>query len=357
MDYKADTTNISIDLKTDPSTRAMQYINGNLYWWNSNRGTISVFNISSKNQTSTIKLHEDGPNGIGSPLGFFVINSDSIYIPTMAYEINLVNSKGQRVAKYDYNNLSKLGVVIPSMTRYSNMAQADNSGKIYFKMRDLNIISPSDLNEKALLEYPPILSFDINNQTFRYLDFKVPPSFLKFENSIDFGIAASQNSILLLHNQSSTLLEVNFNGVDYEQHQLQSTLIKNFSNIYYKSPRMSSSIDNNMRLLYKSAQNLGMAYDTKNKMIYRFGWPGEEIPDGIDPMEYSANLPYFILSIYDDEDYSLLQEFTLPRNTYLAHHYFVDEKGLNLFPMHPDNPEFNEDEMVIHTFDFSSLKK
>jgi len=74
-------------------------------------------------------------------------------------------------------------------------------------------------------------------------------------------------------------------------------------------------------------------------------------------MQYSATPPYFVISVYDDQDYSLLQEFILPRNTYLAHHYFVDEKGLNLFPMHPDNPEFNKDEMVIHTFDFSSLKK
>jgi|GEM_PF-6916450 len=44
---------------------------------------------------------------------------------------------------------------------------------------------------------------------------------------------------------------------------------------------------------------------------------------------------------------------TFSRNTYLALHYFVNEKGLNLFLMYP---EFNEYEMVIHTFVFSSLK-
>lgn len=111
-----------------------------------------------------------------------------------------------------------------------------------------------------------------------------------------------------------------------------------------------------MRALYKKSENFGLAFDSHRQLLYRFGWPGEEIPENTDAMQFSATPPYFVISIYDGSDFSLIKEFTLPRNTYLAHHYFVDEKGLNLFPMHPDNPEFNEDEMVIHTFDFSGLK-
>ncbi|WP_146064357.1 hypothetical protein [Algoriphagus boritolerans] len=133
--------------------------------------------------------------------------------------------------------------------------------------------------------------------------------------------------------------------------------MKNFSNAYYHTDRMSNSIQDNMRTAYKSSENFGLTFDPYKKLLYRFGWPGEEISKDIDAVQLSSTPPYFIISIYDESDFSLIQEFTLPRNTYLAHHYFVDEKGLNLFPMHPENPEFNEDEMVIHTFDFSGLKK
>jgi hypothetical protein len=112
-----------------------------------------------------------------------------------------------------------------------------------------------------------------------------------------------------------------------------------------------------MRVLYKNAENFGLTYDPHRELLYRFGWPGEEIPENADPIQFSATPPYFVLSIYDKNNFELLGEFAMPRNTYLAHVYFVDEKGLDLFPLHPENPEFNEDEIVIHTFDFKSLKK
>lgn len=301
-------------------------------------------------------MERDGPDGLGSPLGFFLSNPDSIYIPTAAFELSLINSKGERFSDYDYYDYSKLGNVIVSMTRYSYMIQANNSGDLYLSLRDLKNVSPSDLNENALQEYPPILLFNKNKGTFEYLDFRVPVSILKFKNSIDFGLTTTANALLLLDGQSNTLYEVDFNGVDFKEHQLQTDLINNFSNEYYQSPRMSSSLADNMRLAYKYSENFGLTFDPNKNLIYRFGWPGEEFSEDIDAMKFSETPIYFTISVYDGSDFSLIKEFTLPRNTYLAHHYFVDEKGLNLFPMHPDNPEFNEDEMVIHTFDFSDLR-
>lgn len=356
LDYISDTTAIPIDRNTEPYTRTMQFVNGNLYWWNSNRETISVINLSSKKVEKTIRLERDGPNGLGNPLGIFVLDPDSIYVPTMAYELSLVNGNGNSLVDYDYHNFSKLGVVVASMTRYSNMIQTNHSDIFYLAMRDLKNLPYSNLNDQALLEYPPILSFNRNKGSFEFLDFKVPSSLLNFDDIIDFGITGTSNSLLLLHYQSNTLLEVDFNGVNFKEHLLQSDLMKNFSNAYYHSDRMSNSVEDNMRTSYKSSENFGLSFDPNKNLLYRFGWPGEEIPEEADPMDFSSTPPFFVIGIYNGTDFSLIKEFTLPRNTYLAHHYFVDEKGLNLFPMHPDNPEFNEDEMVIHTFDFSGLK-
>lgn len=301
-------------------------------------------------------MEHDGPNGLGIPLGFFVVHPDSIYVPNTTFRINLINSEGNWVANYDYRNFPKLGGLIPSMTRYSNMLLPDNKGSIYLIMRDLKNIQPTDLNEQALHENPLILSFKKDNGTFEYLNFRVPSSILKFNNLINFSQAVTSNSLLLLHFQSNTLYEVDFSGDNFKEHQLQTDLLQNFSNEYYNSPRMSRSIEENKHLALKSVENLGLVFDHHKKLLYRFGWPGEEISNDKHAMKFGYTPRYFTISIYDGSDFSLIKEFTLPRNTYLAHHYFVDEKGLNLFPMHPDNPEFNEDEMVIHTFDFSGLK-
>jgi hypothetical protein len=354
--YISDTTVITIDRKTEPYTRTLQYLNGDLYWWNSNRETINLIDLSTQKVKSFIKLERDGPNGLGNPLGFFVLNSDSIYIPTMPFELSLINSQGKRLADYDYYNYSLKGDVAASMTRYSRMIQTNNSGNLYLKIPDLKHLSPQELNEQNLQKYPPILSFNKSNGTFEYLKFTAPTSILKFNNFIDFGITASNSSLFLLHDQSNTLVSYDFKEKKSDEYSLRSELIKNFSNEYYYSPRMSLSVEDNMRLAYKSSENFGLIFDTYKNLLYRFGWPGEEIPEEADPMDFSSTPPFFVISIYNGSDFSLIKEFTLPRNTYLAHHYFVDEKGLNLFPMHPENPEFNEDEMVIHTFDFSGLK-
>ncbi len=300
-------------------------------------------------------MERDGPDGLGIPLGIFVLNADSIYVPTIAFEVLLINSQGNVLKNYNYFKYSKLGVVIPSMTRYSNRIHTNNSGKLYLGMRDLENVSNSDLNEHALQEYPPILLFDKKNGSFEYSEFRIPTSLLKYNNFINIGQTATSKSLLLLHNQSNILMEVDYNGIDFKEYELQSDLIKSFSNEYYNSPRMSRSIDENMQLLYKSSENLGLTFDPYKNLLYRFGWPGEEITKDPDARKFGYTPRYFTISIYNGTNYTLIQEFTLPRNTYLAHHYFVDEKGLNLFPMHPDNSEFNEDKIVIHTFNFSSL--
>ena len=104
-------------------------------------------------------------------------------------------------------------------------------------------------------------------------------------------------------------------------------------------------------------KNLGIAYDPYKNLLYRFGWPGDDISGDKDAMKFGYTPRFFTISIYHGTDFQLLSEFILPKNTYLSHHYFVSERGLNLFPMHPDNAEFNENELTIHTFDFSSLLK
>ncbi|MFC3417020.1 DUF4221 family protein [Algoriphagus hitonicola] len=356
LDFIVDTTTISIDPKIDLYTRTLQYFDGDLYWWNANQQTISVFNLTSKTLKKSIKLETEGPNGLGMPLGFYVANEDSIYIPTMAYQFVLIDSDGNKLLEYDYFNESKLGGVFVSMTRFSNTIQKDGKGRYFFLMGDLQNIFPSDLNEETLKDYPPIFSFNQKSEKFDYLAFKAPESLLKFNDAIDFGLSATSNSLLLLHDQSNTMFEIDFNGNRFEEYKLKSNLIRNFSNEYWNSPRMSQSPNENINLLYKSSSNLGISFDAYNNLLFRFGWPGEDISGDEDAMKFGYTPRFFTISIYNLEDFSLIKEFVLPRNVYLSHHYFIDKNGLNLFPMHPDNPSFKEDELVFHTFNFNDLR-
>ncbi len=108
--------------------------------------------------------------------------------------------------------------------------------------------------------------FLLRKEAFEYLNFKAPTSLLKFKDIIDFGLTATSNSLLLLHYQSNTLIEVDFNGVEFQEYQLQTDLMKNFSNAYYHTDRMSNSIQDNMRTAYKSSENFGLTFDPYKKI-------------------------------------------------------------------------------------------
>jgi hypothetical protein len=355
IQYISNISRIKIDTRTDPYSLSMQIYNSNLYWLNSTTNSISVLNIKNKNLEKIITIDEEGPNGINRPLGIFVKSIDSIYIPSIDYNINLISSKGEKINQIEYSNLSPLSTLAGSLTRYSRFFMKVGD-KLYFQTETLSILEKSEQNTDNLRKYPPLLALNTKEGLLGEIQFRIPNSILNLQNSISFLQTLSKKGILLLHERSNLLFELDPLTLNNREIILKSDLLGNFNNEYFLSDRNSNSIQNNMRLLYKSSQNLGIVHDPFKDLIYRFGWPGETISEIQDPMEYSFSTPYFVISVYDDSNYSLLAEFKLPINTYLAHHFFVDEKGINLFPMHPNNPEFSEDEMVIHTFDFSDLR-
>lgn len=99
-------------------------------------------------------------------------------------------------------------------------------------------------------------------------------------------------------------------------------------------------------------ENLGMLIDPHKNLLYRMTWPGTGVPEGVSSMKFVATPSHFILSVYD-ENFDLKYEFELPEYEYIPHQYFVSEAGLHLFGNHPDHPDSKEDQLVIHTFDFS----
>jgi hypothetical protein len=356
LEHISEKTFIPIDSRTEPYTRTMQYLDGDLYWWNSDRESISVFDLSNSTLKKTILLKREGPNGVGSSLGFIVHNIDSIFIPNKSWEIKLINGNGRLINSYSYFNYSLYGTIVASMSRYSNMGLKIRD-RIIFGLNPHNFPLEKLLNDTTLEDIPIYIDLNIKIGEVKDSPFRFDKKILEAEDVLGVVSTTNNENLLLLHQKSNLLYEFNYQNNSVKSLELNSLSINTFSNEYLNSNRSGSSIQENIRKKYKTAQNLGIMHDKYRGVIYRFGWPGEEVPININAMQFSNSPPYFVISIYDDQDYSLLQEFTLPRNTYLAHHYFVDENGLNLFPMHPDNPEFNEDEMVIHTFDFSSLKK
>ncbi len=134
---------------------------------------------------------------------------------------------------------------------------------------------------------------------------------------------------------------------------LQSNLIPEFSNNFFlNNNRNNQSLEKNMSEYLSEPLNLGLLVDPHKNLLYRMTWPGTGVPEGVSSMKFSSTPSHFILSVYD-ENFDLKYEFELPEYDYIPHQYFVSEKGLHLFGNHPDHPDSKEDQILIHTFDFS----
>ncbi|MCH7400605.1 DUF4221 domain-containing protein [Belliella kenyensis] len=331
----------------------MQYVDGELYWMSRDRRTVHIFDLKSKEFCLLFKYQEEGPDGLGSPLGFYVVNQDSLYFPVQ-HRLSLVNHRAELLRTYDFSSTQLIGPM-SSRTRYSHQ---------FTRLRDgiligLNsgLVSKNLLNKSFLDSYYPFVIFDSVNEEIKDFPFRFDQKlFDNGANLIGCSYSGDKDDLYVITQYSDLIHHYNASTEETKIITLASSLVNNFSDTYFKSDPRNNSASENVRMIYRNSSNLGLLYDSHRGLIYRMGWKGEEIGKNFNFMKFSEFLPHFVVGVYDAETFELLAEFDLPRNKYLAHHYFVSEDGLNLFLNHPDDPEAKEDEINIEVFDFSKLK-
>ncbi|WP_439487550.1 DUF4221 family protein [Algoriphagus sp.] len=355
--FLINTESFPIDKNVSPSTFRMQYYEGSLFWWNRDRSSITEIELTNKVSKPFLKYQFEGPNGIGNPSGFYILSRDSILFPSKLSKIFLVNNKSEVLNSFDYLALGDHKYSASSFSRFTRPFHYYKN-QLFFEVGP-QLVPTEFISEDFLESYSPFVALDLKEKKFEEMPIRfTSTAHFKFgPNTLNMVFDAWEDNYFIIGTRTDMLYHYVISTQQTKEVRLESHLLNRFSNDYFESERMGNTIEENVRLLYKDSQNIGLLVDQYRKTLYRIGFPGEEVAADSNAMKYSEYLPTFTISIYDIENnFTLLAEYSLPKNTYLAHHYFVDEKGLNLFPMHPENPNFNEDEMVIHTFDFGSLK-
>gem|GEM_PF-3147061 len=106
-----------------------------LFYLSGYSNNICVFDLETQQIVKTISLQFEGPNGVGTVMGFEVISFDSIYItPMLVKKLYLVNSDGKVLSSIDYSTYSQsTKSYIPSGTSRTleNMRMVFQGEKIY----------------------------------------------------------------------------------------------------------------------------------------------------------------------------------------------------------------------------------
>ncbi|SFT47084.1 protein of unknown function [Algoriphagus locisalis] len=351
MDFQVEELTIPIGPEVDPYTMALQYVDGDLFWHNKNRSTISKINLASRKVSEYIRYESEGPQGVGNIVGFYVFDQNKIAFPGRGRLVSIYDMETNEVVKIKLSDFSPDYTDTKSLTRFTSIFHFWNNKLI---LPQIIYFRNSYEMQEGLKKFSPFLKLNLSDFTVETTSYRLSKS--------NFGNIYNDPSILLGYNLNETYilpfyshrLDVfNINSNKTKSYQLQSNLIPEFTNIFFlNEARVNQSIEQNIREVLSEPQNLGMLVDPNKNLLYRMTWPGTGVPEGISSIKFDATPSHFILSVYD-ENFELKYEFELPEYEYIPHQYFVSEKGLHLFGNHPDHPDSKEDQLVIHTFDFS----
>ncbi len=346
-----ETLTIPIDQYVEPTTFAMQYKDSNLYWWNQSRRTITKIDLEQKVAGTFLTYKREGPDGVGNAFGFYLHNEDSIFLPSTARNlIHLVNGDGEVVTKYDYSSDTAMFMPTPSYSRFGS--QFITYGKSVYFLNTPGYIEYDQIGIETLKSYIPFLRIDLAEHTIVPTPIRFPASILTEEKvSFRTSMSSHKNTLFAKHLNSNLLYIIDLNNHKLSETELQSNFAKNYSYKYMKNAH-AKGVDEFTRDLHLYSESLGFTYDAFKKLYYHFVWPGDEIPKDKSALDFSKNLPYFVVSVYN-EDLELIYEYRVPENTYQAHLYFVNEKGLNLIANHPNDPNAIENEIRIDTYSFA----
>ncbi|SFT47034.1 protein of unknown function [Algoriphagus locisalis] len=352
VDFQVEALTIPIGPEVDPYTKTMQYFAGGLYWHNENRSSISKIDLANKTIEEVIKYDYEGPRGVGSTSGFHFIHKDTIIIPSAGPVLYILPIASEEIQRLDLSKFNENYTHTISLTRNSKPMYSLGSNLIL--NQQFNYRTPSEVTEESLSNFFPFITIDYYGNKSH----KIPFNFTieSFDNKLNdptYKVAYNENFLYTMTSYSNRLYKINLEDYSTQEFDLHTNLIPKFTNNYFtKEDKLSRSLDINMELYLSEPQNFGLLKDPYKKLLYRMTWPGSGVPEGISPMKFVITPSHFILSVYD-ENFELKYEFELPEYEYIPHQYFVSEAGLHLFGNHPDHPDSKEDQLVIHTFDFS----
>jgi hypothetical protein len=98
-----------------------------------------------------------------------------------------------------------------------------------------------------------------------------------------------------------------------------------------------------------------LLYDPYRKIYYRFAYPGVELENGPDYVNFTIFGRKKFSIIILDEDFNVIGETLFPEWVYCPTIMFVSRHGLYICNNHPMNPSFNEDVLSFECFNVKKI--
>jgi hypothetical protein len=352
----SDTFCIFIDTSTSTFTKAIFYHKEQkkryLVFNDEINRIINFYNIDNRKKELSIKIQNEGKFYIPYNNGFIVKKIDSIYIPTDALRIYLINRYGEILKCFAYDTINQYQQLIPavSLTRFHSPI-IFNGNYMYAPQTDA-IYSYYNNNPA---NYKFCYRFNLTNYEAVLMPIHHPEDFWydgvrELLCSWDFDGVRFIYSPICSHD---IYISYDNNKID-EIKKVESKYVKK---LLYYDPNNKKDINNALRLKVENQEYIGIAYDQFRNIYYRFfssGYKGRYLKNKELFKKY-LNPPNFGIMVLN-KDFNILCEVILPENIYSQHKFFIAEEGLYLSADHPNNPNLKEDEWCFHIYNLVELK-
>lgn len=304
---------------------------------------ICIFDVKSGKEIRKIKFQNEGPNALAnSVMGFLYYNSDSIFIyHTWLYHLDLFNSKGELIRKYNLAELSpeeETPYVRPEIFPCPNSPIKKVGNKII--LQGLGGILPTP-NPKGLRKATTLI-LDLEKNTVKY-DNEFPAVYGGDDNKKWYPFYKMAAYDLTPQNEMIMSYLADENIEIYNIHTKQKQyFFAGYSKDYEIRPASSESMADMTRSIFEQVQYNSIHYDRWNELYYRvltlpvenYNANEKEIP--------LRNLAVIIL----DKDFNKVGEYNIKEKSKIYSLIFVSPEGLHI------NTLSNDDDYM----DFITLK-
>ncbi len=312
---------------------------------NYNANAYLVYDWSQKKLIKKTYFKYEGTNGISYFLGaaIFPIQTDSLVITTVTGMTYITKNDS-------------------IMFRQRNMLGNNN-----YRSYGLNPYKPQKIKneiffwraadhlptEKAYYQDPLYFKYNMQTHKISPLNIVLPPVFdnQKWSSFQTDSYFTKKNDQLIIGFAAIPTLYI----YNPKANKVTDTIHPDYGSFTKQTKAIADDDENEAKKLKQTEFYNNIEYDPYRDVFYRFYFTPSKKTTGLtNKFDFWTSMP-FVIQVLNNK-FKLIAEKKLPEKHYNLRDYFVTQEGLWLSANHPDNPDYNEDELHFELFKLMKKK-
>lgn len=305
---------------------------------------IHFYNLEKRQLSHSIKLTEEGPEGVGRPNSLAILSSDSIFIVS-GYDrkFSIIDRNGKIIRSC---NLFKSGQIAGATSGQPQSGTANPlnfyKGTFYF-----NVAPDRNTWKPEYYDAPTMMEFNFSDCSYSY--FNNYPDAMRGavwgSRGMSYSTTRNHRDQLISSYSSDHKIHV----LDLKDRTKSEFLAKSkfFDEL---EPLENPGMDTDKEYVFTTPSYGAIMFDVYRNIYYRIARHG--LSELTEKSEFfDQNFSIIIL----DEDFEILGETFFPGKTYNGNQFFITKDGLYLSTNNDKNPELQEDVLSFKLFAVEGL--